>query len=160
MPNWIEGTLKIRGPKENVLRFFEEGIGHCSVNSECPIDELYKIDQGDEEDSFIYVSIFKIVWVKDTKRAFLEPQDFSIYLDIYSDDQAYACANVRQAWGFDTEDWAEISKKYGVDIRLYGIEGGMQFGQIIEFHNGETILNQGMEFNDYYWECPFPFMGG
>lgn len=26
MPNWAEGTLKIRGKKENVIRFLKEGI--------------------------------------------------------------------------------------------------------------------------------------
>lgn len=26
MPNWAEGTLKIRGEKENVIRFLKEGI--------------------------------------------------------------------------------------------------------------------------------------
>lgn len=29
MPNWCEGTLKVRGTKENVKRFVLEGLPPC-----------------------------------------------------------------------------------------------------------------------------------
>ena len=33
MPNWCRGTLKIRGEKENILKFFQEGLEVCGYFS-------------------------------------------------------------------------------------------------------------------------------
>ena len=35
MPNWCEGTLKIRGEKENILSFIKEGTNILKRYMEC-----------------------------------------------------------------------------------------------------------------------------
>ena len=67
---------------------------------------------------------------------------------------------VRQAWDFPEEEWTEISKKYDVDLRLYGIERGMQFCQELEIIKGEVKLSKEKKYKNWDWECPFPYLGG
>ena len=58
------------------------------------------------------------------------------------------------------EPYEEMSKKYSLDFRFYGYECGMEFNQEIEVVNGKTTINRKITFENYYWECPDPEMGG
>ena len=160
MPNWIEGSLKIRGPFDNIWRFFEEGLEPARGYGDeiPPKDEWIEIEEfGD----VLEISIMKDAWVKDSRRAFLDPQDITLCSGDLG--KGYVCMSVRQAWGFREDDWVDISKKFGVEIRLYGIECGMGFDETLEIKNGKLVLHDETEYddwNDFFWRCPFPNMGG
>lgn len=64
-----------------------------------------------------------------------------------------------QAWNFDKQFFFELSRKYGVDIRLQGYEQGVQFGQDLAFENGECTIDECIEYDDWVWGCPFPYTG-
>lgn len=159
MPNWIEGTLKIRGPFENVRKFLEEGIEPARAFGEKPnMDNFVELEDFSD---VLEISIFKDAWIKDTNRAFLDAQDVTLYSG--NKGLGYVCMKVRQAWGFVEENWIEISEKFGVEMRLYGIEGGMGFDEMLEVNNGELVRHEGSDYNswdDFFWRCPFPGMGG
>ena len=159
MPNWIEGTMKLRGKRENIKRFLENELEPCSKYSPYyDINNLISDESNDE--SLIY--IFKdLLYVKDTKRFFIKPQDF--YFD---DDEGIACLEVQQAWSFNPSGqgldvWKKKAIKYDLDIRLYGIESTGEFSQeIIIFSDERETVDTVTSYDDFEWECPFPYMGG
>ena len=136
MPNWIEGTLKLRGKREDIKKFLDEGL--VTVK-----DQVFD----NSKDGY---------FVKDTRRAFIESN--FLYTEKY---EGTVCMNVKQAWEFDVEDWAHISETYNLDLKLCGIECGMQFCQVIAIHKpGKVVKDKTIQYADWVWECPFPFMGG
>lgn len=161
MPNWIEGTMKLRGKREDILRFFREGLDASSWLG----DGSGKLkDQVTDESGENYLEFtFKDEpHIAGTRRAFIT--DNYLYME---GDEGIACVNVKQAWAFyagrdtkDLENWKNISDKFNVDIRLFGIEQGMCFTQEIIIIRGRRPIVNEREYEDWDWECPFPRMGG
>ena len=172
MPNWISGSLKVRGKPENVKKFFMEGLNKYKgeVNSKTgkyethvvPKETWLKTDINDPKVDEFYFDILNSDWiyVEDTRRAFITGEH-SIYAWFHEDDGLlYVVSDVNQAWGFDPEDWMTVSAKYHIDMRLWGLECGMEFGQEIEVHDGELILNKSFDYDNWTWEAPIPWLGG
>lgn len=161
MPNWIEGTLKIRGKYENIDGFMMRGLGKSSVNEK--IDGFIPVEKHVENGAFSYTTytVLPDTYVEGTRRAFVG--DSYIYVESIdgSEDETFIlCMPVRQAWCFEVDEWQRISKKYGVDVRLFGIECGMCYCTEIEIINGEVTRQRDFTYDDWEWECPFPHMGG
>lgn len=161
MPNWCEGSIKVRGRFEDVVKFFKEGI-HCwNVKWENGgISEIINPDGIEyvSVEDYVEVDIKTTAHIDGTHRAFLDKQD--ICIDKREDGNAIGVANIRQAWDFNAKEYAEISKKYDIDIRLYGFERGMCFNREIEVIRGEITIDNNIMFDDYDWECPMPMIGG
>lgn len=157
MPNWCEGSLKIRGKFEDVKKFLKEELRVYDVenlNGEV-IENAIKI-MSDSEDSF-WISFKKNAYINGTKRGFVIAQDVSF---LNYGDKIVCVLDFREAWGINPEPYLELAKKHDVDIRLYGFEKGMQFNQEVIIENGEIIKDEGIEFDDYDWECIMPNLGG
>ena len=159
MPNWIEGTMKLRGTREDIARFFREGLE--TSNQPNPEDRKNQVTDSSGNDWFDF-SFKNEPYIRGTRRAFIT--DSSVYME---DDEGVVSVDVKQAWAFDagseTEDlrkWKNISEKYNVDIRLYGIECGMQFTQEIIIVRGRKPIVNVKEYENWDWDCPFPNMGG
>jgi hypothetical protein len=162
MPNWIEGSLKLRGKSENLKRFFENAILPCANH--------------DNKDTFIrcyftdtdcQVDINPDAYIDDTTRAFVSDAAY-LYWNT-SEEITVLCIPIKQAWGFETDEWLNIANKYDIDIRLYGVESGMGFWQEIEIgcmeygKKREVIKNLTSRYSNYdefLWECPIPLLGG
>lgn len=154
MPNWIEGTIKLRGKHENLYRFIKQGLEPSAwlsfdVEEKRPIEDFVEINDYDE------IIIRNEPHIKGTRRAFI--QDSDTYFD---EDYNLIILPIKQAWCFDAESFAKLSKEFDIDIRLYGFECGMEFCQEIEIINGQVTINKEIEYSDYQWECPMPLMGG
>lgn len=139
MPNWSEGTLRVRGKSEDLKRFIQ-GV----------FDDV-EIDQDE-------VLIPKWSHMKNTFRGFCTDGD-SIFLD---DDTKVISFQYAQAWYVVAEELAKLCKKYHVDMRIYAFEKGMCFNQDIEIINGKITKDDKIKFNgaDYDWECICPNIGG
>ena len=139
MPNWIEGTMKLRGKRENIARFFREGLGPSNWPN--PEDRKNQVTDNSGND-WLDFSFKNEPYINGTRRAFIT--DSSVYMD---DDYGVVSVDVKQAWTFDDgsegglQSWKDISNKYNVDIRLYGIERGMQFTQEIIIVRGKDPIN-------------------
>ena len=155
MPNWMEGTLKIRGTSENIVRFFTEGLGQPSGKYEnAQMSELVH----DCSSAPYYEFAFENdPWVKDTHRAFLSGE---CEWEDDPDEPFTVLVDVRQAWKFKPDEWRDIAQKYNLNFRLYGFERGGQFCQEIEIRNGVITLYKIIRYEDWGWECPMPKMGG
>lgn len=169
MPNWIEGTIKLRGTSEDIRKFLEEKINYYDFKTWIETGEdtivprekwKFKIeDWGD---------CFEVSWdgnaepyIEGSRRAFLTSSQ--AYFE--NNQTSIVCFDIKQAWAFTPDDteaerWENLSKETNLDIRLFGFECGMQFGQEIEIINGKVTINKYFSYNDYNWECPFPNMGG
>lgn len=150
MPNWCEGTLKVRGSKEDIINFLKNGIkpmGHFSDSEEAEIKE---------EEYFMIVRTGKSgFYLNDSRRGFIEEDEIC-----FDYEQDVLALDYKQAWGIDADELANISKSYNVDFKIYAYERGMEFNQNIEIHKGEIVKNEEIKFQDYTWECTNPNIGG
>jgi hypothetical protein len=155
MPNWSEGNLKVRGSKENIKKFLTEGIEPVSffgvAGQQSEIEE--------DEYEFTVKSPARGFYVKGTRRHFIES---TICFEYWEEQDEYVLIieNFKAAWGVYADQLAEISKEYNIDFKIYAFEKGMEFNQDIEIHKGEIIKDDEIQFNDYYWECINPTLGG
>ena len=170
MPNWCEGVLKVRGQIENIKRFLLEGIEYgdyqYTINRNkkgilvleetvIPREEITK----EIGDNGVYITNTDELYIKDTRRMFVASDDIDSCV-IRQGDISLIFIDVKQAWGILADDLAKISKKYGVDLRIFATEGGMEFCQEIEVINGEITKDRTIPYNDFNWEAPDPRIGG
>lgn len=154
MPNWCEGTLKVRGKKNNLENFILNGLK--------PVNCL-----GEDQDSlklneYNDIHFEGTAWIEGTQRGFVK------YMDVYlselereeGEPDPVICLDTKFAWFIDAEHLSEISKKYNVDFKILGFERGMEFNQDIEIIKGQIVKNVEIKFDDYEWECINPTLGG
>lgn len=146
MPNWCEGVMKLRGTKDNILRFLKEGFEPSYKNSAIEIDE-----SGEE------VDIINVNYIKNTQRAFVDEQYFYI---IENGDSTIVSVKMRQAWDFSAGDFMTIAEKYNLDIRLFGWERGMEFSREVEIIKGKVTKDETKRYDNWDWEVPFSDLGG
>ena len=161
MPNWIEGTMKLRGKREDIKRFLDNELDVSSYHGEKrSIEEQVQCNSGDEYTEYTFKDE---PYIKGTRRAFVT--DDYLYMD---GDEEIVCIKIKQAWSFDvTPDdrelalWKDNAHKYNIDIKLYGVECGAQFCQeVIALKNSDRVINNVIGYEDWCWDCPFPNMGG
>lgn len=147
MANWAEGTLKIRGKKENI----ESALRYMFQNYEQTIN--------DEFDYIInFTSNEHYLYIYGTERAFIK--DNNIEVNLYDDFLSIEIDKFKQEWKVSSNDYKEISSKFNVDIRIFAFEMGMQFTQEIEILKGDIIKDIVHKYDDYTWEVPFSNLGG
>ena len=153
MPNWIEGTLKIRGNDEDLKRFFKEGLEASTTAGYKKSDE--EAVKCDLEGSWREVWLHDEPHIKGTRRAFVE-NNYICW------EKAYDCVamNIKQAWAFNTDEFQKISKQFNLDIRFWGVEKGMEFCQDVEISRGTITRNDELKYDDFIWDCPMPLLGG
>ena len=161
MPNWIEGTIKIRGKSEDLKRFFTECLEPSVFFDEKPtrpLEDFVKCDFG----KYNEVTISGEPHITGTRRAFIQNCDV-----FWEDEKSIStlAMPLKQAWSFSSRDndlinWSNISKECNIDIRLFGFECGVEFCEEVEIIKGEITIHNVIEFDDWTWECPMPNMGG
>jgi hypothetical protein len=164
MPNWCEGCLKIRGTTPGLRNFLVNAVKPVNfLGDDQPAHRVILNSDGTELEVRTpdgYLDLSKItLWLKGTRRHFIEPK----YIDAYADDDKTPVVihvPFKAAWAIDAESLKVISKEYHVDLRVLGVESGMQFCQEIEIVNGEILKNETIEYENWDWDCPFPTMGG
>ena len=149
MPNWCEGTLKVRGTKENLTRFILEGLH--------PVGFLGDAKEPLKPDDYGHITCQTNCWIEGTRRGFVTDLDAWV-CDI--EDMSVVCLETKFAWGIEAEQLLDVCKKYNVDMKIYAFERGMEFNQDIEIVNGQIVKDEEIQFDDYTWECVCPTMGG
>ena len=148
MPNWIVGTMKVRGTKDCLDLFLTKAL----------LATVYEYSDMKE------YGISEFAYVEDSRRAFVsEPYEAEVDTD-FPGKQTIAIP-IKQAWSFTHDDnallrWVNLAKKYNVDIRLQGFERGIEFYQDFAIENGEITIDVVTNYDDWNWECPMPLLGG
>jgi len=166
MPNWAEGTLKIRGREENILCFLKDGlldIGHDEIaTDENGVTYLTtaheKIDYL-ETTLGLDIASKKGFYIKGTRRGFIDQSTIEFHPEENKIEQL-EFVEFRQAWGADAKAYAKISKKYGIDIKIFTFEKGLQFTQEIEIIKGKIVKDTEEHYEDYFWDVPYSTIGG
>lgn len=155
MPNWCEGQLKVRGNINQLKIFVKEALKPVTLFGDNAKDIKVVTD---EELNFWYQTNDSL-HIKGTHRNFIESNYFEVYADDL-EDITVLVMDFKAAWGIDSEPLARLSKEYGVDIKIYAFERGMEFNQDIEIINGDVVRDKEIKFTDYKWECVCPNIGG
>ena len=161
MPNWVEGKLKIRGDKKDMATFFKEEMREVEYQN-VPITNSVKIDI-DKDGDFVVEKIdfthrFKL---KNARHYITESSIDSFYSCCKSvNGKDVLVVGFEAAWLIDAEYFAEMSKKYDIDFKIYAFEQGKEFNQNLEVVKGKIIKDEVIEFDDYVWECIDPTIGG
>lgn len=164
MPNWCEGSLKIRGKFEDLKKLCKEefAVYSIKIKRERVFTELdknaTKIMCGDKEGAEeFWMQFDREAHINGTRRNFVTSSDIDFF---DNGDKSICVVEFKAAWGIDPAPYLELAKKYNVDIRLYGFERGMEFNQEVIIENGEIIKDEEIKFDDYDWECVMPHLGG
>lgn len=150
MPNWAEGTLKLRGRRENIKSFLKEIFRSDDVTISEEMDDQALI--------LTLTSINSYFYINNTKRAFIDKNKIEVLLE--EDFEIIEIDDFKQAWCVFPENYQEFSKKYNVDIKIFVFEQGLQFTQEIEIVEGEITKNETRKYDDYQWDVPFSKLGG
>lgn len=176
MPNWIEGTFRFRGSKENVKKFIMEGLKPAF---RC--EEKLKSEIAFEEDDYIEIKFTlndqkgrfqkedskrkhpECLYIPHTSRTYVELDSYG-YISANKCEKSndLVCAtNFKAAWSIDTEAIVSVAEEYKIDIRINGYERGMEFEQLVEVNRRGVIRCESViQYEDYTWECPMPLIGG
>lgn len=150
MPNWCKGTLRVRGTKENLTKFVLEGLRPVTYIGQ-ELVPLKINDNGCIEGDRC--------WIKGTYRGFVTDLSEDTYY--WKDEEKTTIAlDTEFAWGIEPKELLISCKEYGVDMRIYAFEQGMEFNQNIEIIDGKITKNEEITFDDYYWDCICPTVGG
>lgn len=158
MPNWCEGTLKVRGKISDLKRFVVEGLQPFNVPGE-KLDS-FKFEDEDEKSFFLATGReISWIWICGTRRHFCEAD----YIEAYADDNdtpTVLLLPMKAAWRMEAGPLRDVCKKFNVDMRIQGFERGMEFSQLIEIINGEITHDDEIKYDDWRWDCPCPLLGG
>ncbi len=148
MPNWAEGSLKLRGKCENIASALKEMLLNNTVTLEEEWDGVL----------LVFNNTAPYFYINGTRRAFIDQKQIEVWLE--EEFCIVELDNFEQAWSAIPENYQEISSKFDVDIKIFTFECGMEFTQEIEISKGEIIKNVCLEYDDYQWEVPFSNLGG
>ena len=161
MPNWCEGFLKIRGSMQNIKKFLLEGLIAYDWGKHTNFEEIPRTDGVTlslEYEDEISIIINHECHITGTTRAFALDGYASIMSRAGKD--TVTTINIKQAWDMIAEEFAQISKKYDVDFRLFGYERGQQFSRDIIIEKGIVKSDLTQRYDDWHWECPCSELGG
>lgn len=150
MPNWAEGTLKLRGRRENIKSFLKEIFRSDDVIISEEMDDQILI--------LTLTSINSYFYINNTKRAFIDKNKIEVLFE--EDFETIEIDDFKQAWRVIPKNYQEFSKKYNVDIKIFIFEQGLQFTQEVEIVEGEITKNETRKYDDYQWDVPFSKLGG
>ena len=148
MPNWAEGSLKLRGKSENIASALKEMLLNDTVTLEDKRDGALLIFNN--TDPYFYIN--------GTRRAFIDKKQIEVWFE--EEFLTVELDNFKQAWRAIPENYKKISSKFDVDIKIFTFECGMEFTQEIEISKGEIIKDICYEYDNYQWEVPFSNLGG
>ena len=148
MPNWAEGTIKLRGRSENIKSALK--------------DMLFKLNDVSYEDNGESLVIESIgsssIRINKSRRAFIKCERIELYFE--DAFEIIEIQNFSQAWAAIPDNFVELSKNHDVDIKIFTFEKGFEFTQEIEISKGEIVKDVCYEYVDYQWEVPFNNLGG
>lgn len=155
MPNWCQGTLKVRGEYDKLKAFLENALKECRYYGNPPEGSLLEVA---ETPDYADITLRRMARLKDTSRGFVE-EDTDILLEKKAGKQIIFLA-AQFAWDIKTEELQHLSQKYGVDLKITAFEQCMQFERDIEIVQGFIVLDSTKKYQDYEWMCPCPTVGG
>lgn len=156
MSNWCEGSITVRGKFKNLKRFCKEVF---FVNEVKVINNLNLYEIETDDDECFFVQVHKNICIGEICQDYLQPCFIEFYKDM--DHEILTLSMPFKAKRrIEAKPYIELSKKYDVNIKLYGFEKGCGFNQEIIVIDGELTRDEKIKFEDYSWDCAMPYLGG
>lgn len=150
MPNWAEGTIKLRGKADNITSALKYMLAE---------DKGVTVEEKYDGQVLVFKSANSYFYINGTRRAFIKGDTIEIWL--YDDLPIIEIQDFKQAWAAIAENYQEISSKFDVDIKIFTFEMGMEFTQEIEISKGDIVKDIcNDDFSNYSWDVPFSNLGG
>lgn len=165
MPNWCQGIMKVRGTKEKLLKFLNEGIERRGFpRTESDDYTIYPLNITENDYNEVNIRVTdeehnSWLYFKDSRRMFIE-SNIEWYFWGEDGETEIKILDIKQAWNIEADYLQEVSKKFNIDIRVEAYECGCAFKQEIEIINGEITIDKVIEYDDYNWEAYDPRLGG
>ena len=157
MPNWCEGTLKVRGKFNDLRNFILNGLRPVNFIG----DDVAPLRPTDDSDTYFCVEdIPSHLHMKGTRRHFCQAEYISFWTDDEPTKPIVLLLSMKAAWAMDSDSLLNLCKEFHVDMKVQGFERGMEFSQIIEIVNGEILQDDKIEYDDWSWDCPCPHLSG
>ena len=131
MPNWAEGTLKLRGTTENIVSALKEML---LENQGATLEEEYDgtLLRFKTENDYFYIN--------GTRRAYISGEDIEIWVDD-DDYMIIELEDFKQAWAASADNYTEISSRFDVDIKIFTFEKGLGISNLSQvFFNIHFLL--------------------
>lgn len=170
MANWATGTLKLRGTRENILKYCKEQLSTRACSERLPEREKtveWRIYEDDREEliATVHGEPSLSIWLEDSQRNFVDmDRDVPYFWDMESDGDTHEttfefweCPGeagkkdwvvvfpYMAAWGADPAYFEKLSKEYEIEFRVYTVEQGMGFFSEFTAKDGHTtILTDGV----------------
>ena len=147
MPNWVMGNCEITGTKENVKNFLINQLELVDFAGKKIGDVIVN---GDILKTPILDTNFRIYYIKDTCRCFIEP--FTVdFNNLEEDKNENITLNlyIKGAWVIKSEPLAEISKEYHISFMIEAEEESGEFEQVIYMKNGKIIEDEEITIHTY-----------
>lgn len=155
MPNWCQGTLKVRGEYDKLKTFLENALEECSYYGNPPEGPLLEVEEPPE---YADITLHRMAYLKASSRGFIK--DGASFLLEKKAGKQIIFLEAQFAWDIKTEELQWLSQEYGVDLKITAFERGMQFERDVEIVQGFIVLDSTKEYQDYAWMCPCPTVGG
>ena len=172
VPNWCEGSLRIRGNSEDILKFLRNTlvVYHGKIDHEMNPPEYVEklIDRSlwcEEEEEMFEGITYHYIFIKDKENPHIEGTHRGFVMDeeisFRKSEKSCVALHYEQAWTFNSEEWVKFSKEYGLDFRLYGVDQGACFVQEIEVIHGRLTVCKNDKYGESFdWDCLTPWLGG
>lgn len=167
MPNWCEGNLRIRGTRENITKFLKNEIVVIKPGEDFGsyIEKKPKIREFEDSLIISYPGYqegrYGDFYIRNTKRNFIYwPNEIGIIWPEDKDEIIAIIDHFRAAWSFKDQGWKEHAMKYNVDFRMFGYERRAEFSQVMTVSRTGKVDIKPKKYSDWYWDCPFPKLGG
>lgn len=175
MPNWAEGTIKVRGTKNQIIDYLKnifEGsdfwgndmkIEIMSDDNSIMLRGLDELTNPKTAGPIIPKNPqFCAFYFKCANRAFTESKNNILDFDFFGDAEDIEIIEMpfKQAWAVEADEFIKLSKKYCVDLKIFVFESGMEFTQEVEIIKGKVTKNETKKYDDYQWDVPFSRLGG
>ena len=176
MPNWAEGNIRVRGKRENIIRYIQENF-----------ISIYDLEGGKWEERPVHLEIGAggwellinkdadtngCIWFKNSKRMFIDYDrcnfehthtisgEFSDDEKHTNKDQVLYLDGFKGAWGIDGEYFRKAATDYKVDIRLFVWERGMEWSSVSTFYRDGHVEDDSRTYSEWMWESALPNYGG
>lgn len=169
MPSWYEGNIRVRGTNEQIARFFTNElyteVPKTICNGVITEFEMTPIVTGI---SFGDMTIRKsrkasAFLFKGTERCMIVKKVISLNLNTPEDDgiiKTICVDGFRVVGQIVTEPFMQKARRYGVDIRIVVYNQGTKHMQSVGMLKEGLTWWDEFDYNDWYWECPCPNLGG
>ena len=159
-----EGNIRIRGKRENILRFLQEELTPIYELKDDLVEERsIHLEQTDHGWSVILSrdpDTSSNIYFKGSDTHWIETDSETIEISFSNggktkEDQVICLDRYEGPWSPRVDFWKEKAVKHRVDIRIFSWSG-KAWSSVMTFYRNGDIEETARKYEDFLWDCPYP----